>query len=244
MRQLQLKQPSLILPGKQIEISKTSLEADYFPARQYELGLAGQQLIDFSGNSNHGTHGSSSGSDGGDPKQENNCLFYDTDDYTNIPLNVFSPLEGAFEVAFKAIDNYGGLRLLGSDHSAGNNSEMRTFLALNNQFGLALLNGSESRTARALLTFDTRLIYTCTWKYNGYVTVIHSYLNGVYQNVSSLPNQIVKPDISIDIGKWNTNYSRFKLYRALFYCRALSSYEVMVNYKIHQTKLKEYGVIV
>jgi len=243
MRQLQLKQPSLILPGKQIEISKTSLEADYFPARQYELGLAGQQLIDFSGNSNHGTHGSSSGSDGGDPKQENNCLFYDTDDYTNIPLNVFSPLEGAFEVAFKAIDNYGGLRILGSDHSAGNLSKLRTFLGPLG-FCLALPNGVISAAVYGRIFFNTPTIYTCTWKYNGCITLINSYVNGDNAGSVGTLGQLISPDIALFLGKWNTSYSRFRLYRALFYCRALSSYEVMVNYKIHQTKLKEYGVIV
>jgi len=244
MLQTQFKQPSFILPGKQLEIAKTGLLADYFPGRQYALGQTGQQLIDFSGKGNHGVHGSGTGVDAGDPLQENNCLFYDSDDYTTLPLNVFSSLEGTFEVVFKTIDNYGGLRVLGSDHNAGNNSEMRTFVSSVNQFGLTLFNGNTSKTGRVLLFYGVNLTYTCTWKYNGNVTVITSYLNGKYQNVDTLLGQVIVPNVSLWMGRWNASYSRFKLYRGLFYGRGLSNYEVMDNYKIHKKELKEYGVVI
>jgi len=247
MNQPHLKQPSLILPGKQLEIAKTGLLADYFPARQYELGQAGQTLIDFSGKGNHGTNGNTLDSDNGDPLQESNCLFYDTDDYTQLPLGIFTQLEGTFEVAFNAVDNYSGLRILGSDHSAGNNSELRTFIATAiPSFALILPNGTTTATVNTRITYGIPQLYTCSWKYNGYVTIITAFLNGRIVRTITLFGQVVPPDISLMFGRWTSGliyYSRFRLYRGLFYNRQLSTAEIQTNYQSHKKELEKRGVV-
>jgi len=244
MRQPQFRQPSLILPGKQLEISKTGLLTDYFPAKQYDLGLAGQQLIDFSGNGNHGTHGNTIDSDNGDPTQESNCLFYNFDDYTQLPLNIFNPLEGTFEIIFNAVDSYGGLRILGSDSSAGSNSELRTFITSANSFGLFLANGSTTASVYVRIFLGIPQVYTCTWKYNGNVTVISSFINGKYGKSITLLGQVVAPNTSLMFGRWPaSNYSKFRLYRGLFYSRQLNIPEVQINYQLHKKELEKKGVV-
>ena len=243
MRQPQLKQPSLIQSGKQLEISKTCLEADYFPAKQFSVNLDSQKLIDFSGKGNHGDHGNTNAADSGDPTQEVNSLLYNGDDFTTIPVGVLNSLEGTFEVVFNAVDSYGGLRILGSDHSAGNSSEIRTFVSATNVFGLSLPNGVAVKTGRILLSYGVNLTYACSWKYNGYVTVVSSYLDGKIQYVDTLAGQVVVPNTSLWLGKWNTNYSRFRLYRGLFYSRQLSIPEVQTNYQAHKKDLERYRVV-
>ena len=243
MNQPQFKQPSLILPGKQLEISKTGLLADYFPAKQFSLNLDSQKLIDFSGKSNHGDHGNMVTADSGDPTQEANDLFYNSDDFTTIPIGVLNSVEGTFEVVFNAVDSYGGLRIIGSDHTAGTNSEVRSFVAANNQFGMTLFNGTASKTGRVLLSYGINLIYTCTWKYNGNVTTVSAYLNGIIQSVDTLAGQVVVPNTSLWIGKWNANYSKFRLFRSLFYNRQLNKYEVQQNYDGNKEDFKKYKVV-
>ena len=247
MKQSQFEQPSLSLPGKQLEIAKTGLLADYFPARQYELGLTGQTLIDFSGKGNHGVHGNTADIDNGDPALESNCLFYDTDDYTQLPLGIFTPLEGTFEVAFNAVDNYSGLRILGSDHSAGTNSELRTFITTAiPSFALILPNGTTTATANTRITYGIPQLFTCTWKYNGYVTVIMDFLNGRIVRTITLFGQVIAPNISLMFGRWTAGsiyYSKFRLYRGLFYSRQLSTAEIQTNYQSHKKELEKRGVV-
>ena len=244
MRQPQLNQPLMALPGKQLEISKTCLDADYFPAKQFSLNLDSQKLIDFSGKGNHGDHGNAVTVDSGDPTQEINGLLYNGDDFTTIPIGALNSPEGTFEVVFNAVDSYGGLRILGSDHTAGNSSEVRTFVSpTTNVFGLSLPNGVTSRTGRILLSYGVNLTYACSWKYNGYVTVVSSYLDGKIQYVDTLAGQVVVPNASLWIGKWNTNYSKFRLFRSLFYSRQLSIPEVQTNYQAHKKDLERYKVV-
>jgi len=243
MKQPQLNRPIPIQQCSQILVSKTGLNADYFPAKQFSLNLDSQKLIDFSGLSNHGDHGNMVTADSGDPTQEANNLFYNSDDFTTIPIGVLNSIEGTFEVVFNAVDSYGGLRILGSDHTAGTNSEVRSFVAANNQFGLTLFNGTASKTGRVLLSYGINLIYACTWKYNGNVTTVSAYLNGKIQSVDTLVGQVVVPNTSLWVGKWNANYSKFRLFRSLFYNRQLSKYEVQQNYEGNKEDLKKYKVV-
>ena len=234
-----------ILLQKPKKISTLELLAYYDPVRQIIQSQQGQQLLDYTGNNNHGIFGSVEGGvDNNDPIWEGDNLHYDTDDYTSHPLAIFSPLAGTFEVVFNAIDSYGGLRVLGSDHSVGNNSENRTYIDGNMLFGLSLFNGVTSARATITLPLLVNTIYTCSWYYNGVNTRMYSYFNGKPIVSTALNGMVVAPNLKLYMGWWSaTNYSRFKLFRSLFYNRQLSSSEIWNNYVAHKKELKINGVI-
>jgi len=234
-----------LLLQKPKKISKLKLFAYYDPVRQILEGQQGQQLLDYSGNSNHATFGSAEGEvDNNDPIWEGDNLHYDTDDYTSHPLGIFNPLSGTFEVIFNAMDSYGGLRILGSDHIAGNNSELRTYIDGSMLFGLSLFNGVTSARATITLPLLVNTIYTCSWYYNGVSTRMYSYFNGRPISSTSLSGMVVAPNLKLYMGWWSaSNYSRFKLFRSLFYGRQLSAPEVWDNYINHKKELKVNGVI-
>jgi len=233
-----------LLLQKPKKISTLGILAYYNPVRQIVEAQQGQQLLDYSGLGNHANLGSTGDSDNNDPTWESNDLNYDTDDYTSHPLGIFNPTSGTFEVVMNPVSNYGGLRVLGSDHSAGTSSEIRTFANATVLFGLTLFNGTTSAIANASLVYGSNLIYTCSWHYNGVSTIMRSYLNGNPKNVVNLLGQAVAPDIALYMGYWpGTSYSRFKLYRSLFYGRQLSAPEIWDNYVAHKRELKVNGVI-
>jgi len=165
------------------------------------------------------------------PRSPPALQFYAEDEKIDLPLEVLFDDEMTIEIVFTLYDSTDYGRVLGSEHSAGNKSEIRSYTAPGKHF-LGVSNGSSTYYVWFKLDFFEKVHGTWTWQYDSSAdeTTFKGYKNGEYADVQVFSGKVILPNQRLTLGHWRTLGMRGEIYLARFYHRVLSEPEIAYNY--------------
>lgn len=229
----------LIEAGRSFPLSLKDGLAGYWKMDEPAWDGTPDELKDYSGNGNHGVMIGAAGTVNSGPGKLGNCFEANGLNAFSVPPGVFNQDAGTWSCwvqSDSATQNW-TFRLFGTDHSAGQGFEHRTFY---NGVSTALIwqtytESGLSLTSSLPSTFSSgtwaRIAFT--WEYDSASgkTTVQSYLNGVAGAPVSNNGKLAMPDIAVWLGLWIYYLATpAKMDSFAVWNRLLSPAEIIIDY--------------